>query len=86
MTDDKPISNPTEDDVFDPSEPDWDVCPEDAEEFFVTLLDVMQILLDLGLDLDTVQQFLDHHADFSGLDSENPVWLEEDERAGGADD
>ena len=86
MTDDKPISNPTEEDVFDPSEPDWDVTPEDAEEFFVTLLDVMQILLDLGLDLDTVQQFLDHHADFSGLDSENPVWLEEDERAGGADD
>ncbi|MFK4754828.1 hypothetical protein [Oceanobacter antarcticus] len=86
MTDDKPISNPTEEDVFDPSEPDWDVTPEDAEEFFVTLLDVMQILLDLGLDLDTVQQFLDYHADFSGLDSENPVWLEEDERAGGADD
>ncbi len=86
MTDDKPISNSTEDDVFDPSEPDWDITPEDAEEFFVTLLDVMQILLDLGLDLDTVQQFLDHHADFSGLDSENPVWLEEDERAGGADD
>ena len=86
MTDDKPISNPTEEDVFDPSEPDWDVTPEDAEEFFVTLLDVMQILLDLGLDLDTVQQFLDHHADFSGMDSENPVWLEEDERAGGADD
>lgn len=86
MTDDKPTSNPTEDDVFDPSEPDWEISPEDAEEFFVTLLDVMQILLDLGLDLNTVQQFLDHHADFSGLDSENPVWLEEDERAGGADD
>jgi len=86
MTDDKPTSNPTEEDVFDPSEPDWEISPEDAEEFFVTLLDVMQILLDLGLDLDTVQQFLDHHADFSGLDSENPVWLEEDERAGGADD
>lgn len=58
MTDDKPISNPIEEDVVDPPEPDWEVTPEDAEEFFVTLLNVMQMMLDMGWNLEDIQSFL----------------------------
>lgn len=86
MTDRKPTEDRPDESIFDSSAPDWNIDQEDAEEFFVTLLDIMQVLLELGADLTTVQQFLDHHADFSGIDSENTLMVEEGANAGGTDD
>ena len=99
MTDDKPISKldeveysedypvPELDlDRYRPYLEDDLISQEDADEFLVTLWDIMQILVDLGLGMDTVRQFLEHNADFSGQDSENTVLLNTFNNQGDAND
>jgi hypothetical protein len=45
--------------VFDILKKEGDVTQEQAEEFLAVLFDIMQMMLDAGMDLESIQKFLD---------------------------